>query len=84
MTDNCPQALSLLQLKRYKPAVKILTMEPTSGFEPETPSLPWKCSTTELCRQKYLLIVAKFPCFCYNLELLNDADVAQLVRAAVL
>ena len=25
-------------------------MEPTSGFEPETPSLPWKCSTTELRR----------------------------------
>ena len=26
-------------------------MEPLSGFEPETPSLPWKCSTTELQRQ---------------------------------
>ena len=23
-------------------------MEPSSGFEPETPSLPWKCSTPEL------------------------------------
>ena len=29
-------------------------MEPLSGFEPETPSLPWKCSTTEL--QRRLLI----------------------------
>ena len=26
-------------------------MEPLSGFEPETPSLPWKSSTTELQRQ---------------------------------
>ena len=26
-------------------------MEPSSGFEPETPSLPWKCSTPELGRQ---------------------------------
>ena len=25
-------------------------MEPKSGFEPETPSFPWKCSTTELRR----------------------------------
>jgi hypothetical protein len=23
-------------------------MEPSSGIEPETPSLPWKCSTAEL------------------------------------
>ena len=27
-------------------------MEPRSGFEPETPSLPWKCSTTELSRHE--------------------------------
>src|SRR3954471_3515923 len=25
--------------------------EPTRGFEPRTPSLPWKCSTTELRRR---------------------------------
>ena len=25
-------------------------LEPSSGFEPETPSLPWKCSTPELRR----------------------------------
>lgn len=25
-------------------------MEPSSGFEPETPALPWRCSTTELRR----------------------------------
>lgn len=29
-----------------------LSMEPRSGFEPETPSLPWKCSTTELSRHE--------------------------------
>ena len=29
-----------------------LILEPRSGLEPETPSLPWKCSTTELSRQK--------------------------------
>ena len=29
-------------------------MEPLSGFEPETPSLPWKCSTTELQRHFWL------------------------------
>lgn len=28
-----------------------LLMEPPSRFELETPSLPWKCSTTELRRQ---------------------------------
>lgn len=32
-------------------------LEPSSGFEPETPSLPWKCSTPELrwrqwCRER--------------------------------
>lgn len=26
-------------------------MEPRLGFEPRTPSLPWKCSTTELSRR---------------------------------
>lgn len=26
-------------------------MEPRLGFEPKTPSLPWKCSTTELSRR---------------------------------
>ncbi len=25
-------------------------LEPTVGFEPTTPSLPWKCSTPELRR----------------------------------
>ncbi len=25
-------------------------LEPRLGFEPKTPSLPWKCSTTELSR----------------------------------
>ena len=29
-------------------------LEPLSGFEPETPSLPWKCSTTELQRLTYI------------------------------
>ena len=29
-------------------------MEPLSGFEPETPSLPWKCSTPELQRHHTL------------------------------
>jgi hypothetical protein len=28
----------------------LIYLEPLSGFEPETPSLPWKCSTTELQR----------------------------------
>ena len=29
-----------------------LAPEPSSGLEPETPSLPWKCSTTELRRRR--------------------------------
>ena len=29
---------------------KSLVLEPRLGFEPRTPSLPWKCSTTELSR----------------------------------
>ena len=34
-------------------------LEPRLGFEPRTPSLPWKCSTTELSRQNTCPIVAK-------------------------
>jgi hypothetical protein len=45
-------------------------MEPSSGFEPETPSLPWKCSTTELRRLKIdYAIVANYPYLCYTLYL---------------
>ena len=29
-------------------------MEPMTGFEPATPSLPWRCSTTELHRLLHL------------------------------
>ncbi len=42
-------------------------MEPPSRFELETPSLPWKCSTTELRRQPvdYISI---------NLRLIQEPD----------
>lgn len=30
---------------------KIMKLEPPSGLEPETPALPWQCSTTELRRR---------------------------------
>ena len=29
-------------------------LEPPTGFEPVTPSLPWRCSTTELGRRTYM------------------------------
>jgi hypothetical protein len=29
-------------------------MELTPGFGPGTPSLPWKCSTTELCQRRHI------------------------------
>ena len=41
-------------------------MEPSSGFEPETPSLPWKCSTPELRRRIYVndrCILTDYICF---------------------
>src|SRR5690606_19074025 len=35
-------------------------VEPPRGLEPRTPSLPWKCSTTEL-RGRWLQISGVFP-----------------------
>jgi hypothetical protein len=32
-------------------------MEPSPGFEPGTPSLPWRCSTPELRWRNKLLVV---------------------------
>ena len=33
-----------------KYAIETILVEPLTGIEPVTPSLPWKCSTTELQR----------------------------------
>ncbi len=42
--------MNILFTKLTKPCAKIGKFEPTCGLEPQTFSLPWKCSTTELCR----------------------------------
>ena len=34
-------------------------MEPRLGFEPRTPSLPWKCSTTELSRHNTKMVLGE-------------------------
>ena len=39
--------------KRWAEFQSTASLEPISGFEPETPSLRVKCSTTELNRQQY-------------------------------
>jgi hypothetical protein len=36
-------------------------LEPRLGFEPKTPSLPWKCSTTELSRRTCNILQARMP-----------------------
>ena len=33
-----------------------MLMEPPPGLEPGTPSLPWKCSTTELRRHNIFIL----------------------------
>lgn len=38
-------------------------MEPSSGFEPETPALPWQCSTTELRRHNRPILT---DCACFG------------------
>ena len=51
-----------IQICKYK------KMEPRSRFELETPSLPWKCSTTEL-RRRLNYVEAGFPACMQNMVL---------------
>ena len=42
------QIYSLMRLTTSLTRLVKYVMEPPAGFEPATPSLPWKCSTPEL------------------------------------
>lgn len=42
------------QKNAQSPGGQAFIGELPAGLEPATPSLPWKCSTTELWKQKWL------------------------------
>ena len=54
-TVSSTSPVARLQIAKLLAEASSFAMEPRSGFEPETPSLPWKCSTTELSRHKVII-----------------------------